>query len=183
MKATDISRDDYRFMQRALRNVIGEQYALEQLKVTVIGQTFMRSFPKELQHSFGNDALIPAPFLTHRDMALRIWMRSRKEGDWWNCARDKYLSPPDGFREYCDDEHPDRTGIWYFEIWRRYKEFEGRQDEAQGQRQWSPHVQPVISSSQTSEVELASKCTERPHKRQRLPSQSTTITRMILDTL
>ncbi|KAK0452045.1 uncharacterized protein EV420DRAFT_704306 [Desarmillaria tabescens] len=117
MEATEISWDDYQFMQRALRNVIGELYTLEQMKFKAISQTFMRHFPKELQRSFGNDALIPSPLLNHRDMALSIWTRSRNEGDWWCSAKNKYLSPPDSFREYCDREHPEPTENWYFEIW------------------------------------------------------------------
>ncbi|KAK0490377.1 hypothetical protein IW261DRAFT_1587880 [Armillaria novae-zelandiae] len=185
MKVTEISRDDYQFMQRALRNVIGELFALEQIKVKALAQTYMRSFPKKLQQSFGNDSLVPSPFLNHRDMAIRIWARSRDEGDWWSYAKDKYVSPPDGFREYCDGEDPETTGNWYFEIWRRYKEFESSQDAAQSQFQWSPRVPPLsvtVGSSQTNE-EVGSKRGERPRKRQRIPSQSTTITRMILDIL
>ncbi|KAK0455794.1 uncharacterized protein EV420DRAFT_560146 [Desarmillaria tabescens] len=181
MEATEISRDDYQFMQRALRNVIGELYTLEQMKFKAISQTFMRHFPKELQRSFGNDALVPSPLLNHRDMALSIWTRSRNEGDWWCSAKNKYLSPPDSFREYCDREHPEPTENWYFEIWRRYKDFEGSQDVAQGR---VPLLLVTNGGSQTSEeVTLPSKRTKRPRKRQRLPSQTTTITRMILDIL
>lgn len=187
MKVTEISRDDYQFMQRGLRNVIGELFALDHIKVKALAQTYMRSFPKELQQSFGNDSLVPGPFLNHRDMAVRIWARSRDEGDWWSYVKDKYVSPPDGFREYCDGEDPATTGNWYFEIWRRYKEFESSQDTAHSQIQWSPRVPPssvTIGSSQPSEEAiLGSKRAERPRKRQRIPSQSTTITRMILDIL
>ncbi|KAK0191589.1 hypothetical protein F5146DRAFT_1001373 [Armillaria mellea] len=193
MKVTEISRDDYRFMQRALRNVIGELYALEHVKVKAIAQTFMRSFPRELQQSFGNDALIPGPFLNHRDMASRIWGRSRDEGDWWTYARDKYLSPPDGFREYCDDENPDRTGNWYFEIWvcspasnTSLRLLKHNMSSVGTRNLKAVKMQRKVNFNghhASEEVTLGSERAERPRKRQRIPSQSTTITRMILDIL